>query len=142
MGNTCKSMADSCQCMTKTTTILKSNQPPTNKNKQGKKKKSSQKSNATKVLSNLVQLQASLLEGKYLRLIYSMFFLMVWKKIGLVIGSTSKIQKQGKRDQHGIYMVLTGKSRCQPQIGTCHGRLPSTSTRIHVLLKLLISNTP
>ena len=25
MGNTCKSMADSCQCMTKTTTILKSN---------------------------------------------------------------------------------------------------------------------
>ena len=24
-GNTCKSMADSCQCMTKTTTILKSN---------------------------------------------------------------------------------------------------------------------
>ena len=22
MGNTCKSMADSCQCMTKTTTIL------------------------------------------------------------------------------------------------------------------------
>ena len=25
MGNTCKSMADSCQCMAKTTTILKSN---------------------------------------------------------------------------------------------------------------------
>ena len=25
MGNTCKSMADSCQCMTKTTTILYSN---------------------------------------------------------------------------------------------------------------------
>ena len=25
MGNTCKSMADSCQCMTKTTTILQSN---------------------------------------------------------------------------------------------------------------------
>ena len=25
MGNTCKSMADSCQCMTKTTTILESN---------------------------------------------------------------------------------------------------------------------
>ena len=25
MGNTCKSMADSCQCMTKTTTILLSN---------------------------------------------------------------------------------------------------------------------
>ena len=25
MGNTCKSMADSCQCTTKTTTILKSN---------------------------------------------------------------------------------------------------------------------
>ena len=25
MGNTCKSMTDSCQCMTKTTTILLSN---------------------------------------------------------------------------------------------------------------------
>ena len=25
MGNTCKSMADSCQCMAKTTTVLKSN---------------------------------------------------------------------------------------------------------------------
>ena len=25
MGNTCKSMADSCHCMTKTTTILESN---------------------------------------------------------------------------------------------------------------------
>ena len=25
MGNTCKSMADSCQCMAKTTTILQSN---------------------------------------------------------------------------------------------------------------------
>ena len=25
MGNTCKSMADSCQCMAKTTTILLSN---------------------------------------------------------------------------------------------------------------------
>ena len=25
MGSTCKSMADSCQCMTKTTTILQSN---------------------------------------------------------------------------------------------------------------------
>ena len=25
MGNTCKSMTDSCQCMAKTTTILKSN---------------------------------------------------------------------------------------------------------------------
>ena len=25
MGNTCKSMADSCQCMTKTTAILQSN---------------------------------------------------------------------------------------------------------------------
>ena len=33
MGNTCKSMADSCQCMTKPTTILQSNQPPTNKKK-------------------------------------------------------------------------------------------------------------
>ena len=38
MGNTCKSMADSCQCMTKTTTILLSNSPPTNKIS-GKKKK-------------------------------------------------------------------------------------------------------
>ena len=37
MGNTCKSMADSCHCMTKTTTILQSNQPPTNKNKWEKK---------------------------------------------------------------------------------------------------------
>ena len=33
MGNTCKSMADSCQCMTKTTTVLLSNQPPTKKKK-------------------------------------------------------------------------------------------------------------
>ena len=33
MGNTCKSKADSCQCMAKTTTILLSNWPPTNKNK-------------------------------------------------------------------------------------------------------------
>ena len=33
MGNTCKSMANSCQCMTKPTAILYSNQPPTNKNK-------------------------------------------------------------------------------------------------------------
>ena len=31
MGNTCRSMADSCQCMTKTTTILWSNYPPTSK---------------------------------------------------------------------------------------------------------------
>ena len=38
MENTCKSMADSCQCMTKTTTILQSNQPPTNKNKWKKNK--------------------------------------------------------------------------------------------------------
>ena len=33
MGNTCKSMANSCQCMAKTTRILESNYPPTNKNK-------------------------------------------------------------------------------------------------------------
>ena len=33
MGNACKSMADSCQCMTKATTILLSNQLPTNKKK-------------------------------------------------------------------------------------------------------------
>ena len=33
MGNTCRSMADSCQCMTGTTTILYSGWPPTNKNK-------------------------------------------------------------------------------------------------------------
>ena len=33
MGNTCKSMADSCQCMAKPITIFESNQPPTNKNK-------------------------------------------------------------------------------------------------------------
>ena len=38
MGNTCNSMANSCQCMTKTTTILLSNQPPTNKHKWGKKR--------------------------------------------------------------------------------------------------------
>ena len=38
MGNTCKSMANSCQCMAKTTTILQSNQPPTNKNKWKKTK--------------------------------------------------------------------------------------------------------
>jgi len=28
MGDTCTPMADSCQCMAKTTTILYSNQPP------------------------------------------------------------------------------------------------------------------
>ena len=33
MGNTCKSMADSCQCMTKPTTIFSNNKPPTNKSK-------------------------------------------------------------------------------------------------------------
>ena len=33
MGNTWKSMADSCRCMAKTTTILKSNEPPANTNK-------------------------------------------------------------------------------------------------------------
>ena len=40
MGNTCKSITDSCQCMAKTTTVLQSNWPPTNKNKwkKGKKK--------------------------------------------------------------------------------------------------------
>ena len=31
-------MADSCQCMAKTTTILQRNEPPTNKNKWWKKK--------------------------------------------------------------------------------------------------------
>ena len=39
MGNTCKSMADSCQCMTKPTTILLGNQPPNNKNKWKNKNK-------------------------------------------------------------------------------------------------------
>ena len=39
MGNTCKSMADSCQCMTKTTTIFWSNWPPTNKDKKKKDKR-------------------------------------------------------------------------------------------------------
>ena len=43
MGNTCKSMADSCQCMAKTTTILWSNEPPTNKNKWKKKSSLSKK---------------------------------------------------------------------------------------------------
>ena len=38
MGNTCNSMADSCQCMTKPTEMLWSNSPPTNKNKLKKKK--------------------------------------------------------------------------------------------------------
>ena len=37
MGNTCKSMADSFQCMTKTITILESNYLSTNKNKFKKK---------------------------------------------------------------------------------------------------------
>ena len=37
MGNAYKSMADPCQCTAKTTTILQSNQPPTNKNKWKKK---------------------------------------------------------------------------------------------------------
>ena len=39
MGNTCNSMADSCQCMTKPTAMLWSNKPPTNKNKWKKKKR-------------------------------------------------------------------------------------------------------
>ena len=33
MGNTCKSMTDSCQCLTEPTTILWGNWPPTSKNK-------------------------------------------------------------------------------------------------------------
>ena len=33
MGDTCASMADSCRCMAKTTTILKSNKPPIKINK-------------------------------------------------------------------------------------------------------------
>ena len=39
MVNTCKSMADSFQCMTKPTAILQSNQPPTNKKIKIKNKK-------------------------------------------------------------------------------------------------------
>ena len=38
MGNMCRSMTDSCQCVAKTTTILQGNWPPTNKDKWGKKK--------------------------------------------------------------------------------------------------------
>ena len=37
MGNTCKSMADSYQCMAETTTILWGNWPPANEDKWGKK---------------------------------------------------------------------------------------------------------
>ena len=37
MGNSCDSMGDSCQCMTKPTAMLWSNWPPTNKNKWKKK---------------------------------------------------------------------------------------------------------
>ena len=33
MGDTCTPMADSCECVTKTTTILQSNQPPIKINK-------------------------------------------------------------------------------------------------------------
>ena len=33
MGNTCNSMADSCQCMTKPTAMLLGDWPPTNENK-------------------------------------------------------------------------------------------------------------
>ena len=36
---------------------------------------------------------------------------MVWEKVGIVLGNPSKIQQQGKRDQHGTHMVLRGKSR-------------------------------
>ena len=54
--------------------------------------KGSQKSNAKNVLSNLVQFQASVLEGNcYEAHLFHLFFLMVWIKIGLVIGNTSKI---------------------------------------------------
>ena len=34
LGNTCKSMADSCWCVTKATAMLWSDWPPTNKNKE------------------------------------------------------------------------------------------------------------
>ena len=44
MGNTCNSMADSCQCMTKPTT---NNQPPTNKNKLKKQKQKNKIINKT-----------------------------------------------------------------------------------------------
>ena len=54
MGNTCKSMADSCQCMAKTTTILFSNQPPTNKNKRKKKKKMLRNTELTFKLVDLI----------------------------------------------------------------------------------------
>ena len=33
MGNTCKPMADSCQCIAKTTIVLQSNYPPIKINK-------------------------------------------------------------------------------------------------------------
>ena len=39
MGNTCKTMADSCRCMAETTTILWGDWPPTNEKKKKEKKK-------------------------------------------------------------------------------------------------------
>ena len=39
MGNTCNSIADSCQCVTELTAMLWSDWPPTSENKWGKKKK-------------------------------------------------------------------------------------------------------
>ena len=39
MGNTCKSMADLCRCVTETTAVLWSDWPPTDENKWEKKKK-------------------------------------------------------------------------------------------------------
>ena len=50
MGNTCNSMADSCQCVTKLTAMLWSDWPPTSENKWGKKKKTLRKMKEKKSL--------------------------------------------------------------------------------------------
>lgn len=68
-------------------------QTTTTTKKKHRASKGSQKSSAKNVLSNLVQFQVSVLEGKCYEahLFYVFFFLMVWIKIGLAIRNTSKI---------------------------------------------------
>ena len=62
MGNTCKFMADSCQCMAKTTTILYSGCPPNNKNKWRINKYKKFKNKERNKRTNNVDLMESMLQ--------------------------------------------------------------------------------
>ena len=63
-GNTCNSMADSCQCMIKPTAMLWSNWPPTNKNK-WKKTHKSEKMTQGNALSLVLLIREFLLTSMY-----------------------------------------------------------------------------